>query len=280
MTTPNIPVDSQLSKLCHERATSRGYLADGWMSIAPYLEAGVAIAQVGYAHLESLEARVWIAIWTGFLTALDDTYPDAPEDAVTFFVVRMLSGQKQPYPGLENFASHLREVAQHADELRAGIILTSTFNWVTSLQIDRVMLNKEIPPAAGRFPTWCSLLSGLCEGFAMFAFPPEVPFHVIAPAIPDMRIAIRNFNDIFSFYKEELAGDSVNQVSLQAKIREAPKLDVLDAITDEAIDAHRSICAALSGNVRAHKAWLAFAKGYAEFHFATKRYRLNELGVD
>ncbi|EJD37288.1 terpenoid synthase [Auricularia subglabra TFB-10046 SS5] len=280
MTTPTVQVDARFYQLCYDTAVSKGYTSDGWMCITPYLEAGVAIAQTSYPHLENMDTRVWIALWTGFLVALDDTYAQVPGNALTFFLVRVLSGQKQPYPNLERFATHLHDVSHHVDDIRAALVLTATFNFLISLRFDGVLLDKELPRAAGRFPSWSSLLSGLCEGYAMFAFPLDIPFDVIAPAVPDMQVMIRNYNDVFSYYKEEKEADTSTHISLLAKMRKQPKLDVLDAVTNDAIVAHQNVCEILAGSPRARDAWVSFARGFAEFHYASKRYLLQELQLD
>lgn len=93
---------------------------------------------------------------------------------------------------LEKVAQHIRELSHHVDELRAGLVTTSVFNWFTSLQVDRLVLEQGVPRAADRFVEWCGLMSGQCEAFGMFVFPPEVPFHSFAPALPDMMIVMRN----------------------------------------------------------------------------------------
>ncbi|EJD35168.1 terpenoid synthase [Auricularia subglabra TFB-10046 SS5] len=250
------------------------------MALEPYLEVGVRITQMAYGHVKSTDARVWMAIYNGFAICLDDVYAQAPDDAVDLFMPRMLSGQKQPYPNLERFAAHLRDVSHHLDELRTGLFLMSTFNWVISLQVDRVMAEHPVPPAATGFGVWCGQMSGVCGAYGMLIFPPEVPAHVIAPTVPDMMIFIRNFNDVFSFYKEEKAGDTANQICRLAQIRAEPRLHVLEAVAGETIRAHERICNTLAGYPEAQKAWLDFVSGYAAFHWTDKRYRLDELRLE
>lgn len=192
MRTPTTKLDPAFYRRCYETAVAKGYVADGWPAIEPYLEAGAAIAQMGYSHLKNEETKVWIALHTAFGCAIEDTYTTMPEDAVRGFVRRMLGGERQPYANLEKVAQHIREVSRHVDELRAGLVTTSIFNWFTSLQVDRLVLEQGVPRAADRFVEWCGLMSGQCEAFGMFVFPPEVPFHSFAPALPDMMIVMRN----------------------------------------------------------------------------------------
>ncbi|EJD40376.1 terpenoid synthase [Auricularia subglabra TFB-10046 SS5] len=280
MATPVLEVDAHFHGLCHDVALAKGYMADGWLSLAPYLDFGIAMCQPAFAHLDSMDARVWLALFTAFGGCLDDTYLLVEDTVISSFALRLTSGQRQLHPDLDRFAAHLRELPQHMDETRSGLGLVSIFNWITSLHIDRFMSDKEIPRASGRFAAWYGLLSGANELYAMFAFPPEIPFHILAPAIPDMMVVIRNNNDVFSFYKEERAGEKATQVCILADTTGLTKLDALDTVARVAVDAHESICDALREHPAARTAWLAFARGYVEFHFAAKRYRLDELGVD
>ena len=50
-----------------------------------------------------------------------------------------------------------------------------------------------------------------------------------------------------------------------------------DVVAEDAIIAHENICSILSGHPVAQSAWIAHARGYAEFHYVSKRYRLEEL---
>ncbi|EJD37094.1 terpenoid synthase [Auricularia subglabra TFB-10046 SS5] len=275
MHTPTEKLDPGFYRLCHDTALAKGYVAEGWPAIEPYLEANASIAQISYAHLHNTETKVWVALHTAFGCAIEDTYTTVPEDAVSGFVRRMLGGERQPYANLEKVAQHIREVSQHADELRAGLVTTSIFNGKIDLQVDRLMLERGVPRAAERFVEWCGLMSGQCEAFGMFVFPPDVPFHAFAPALPDMMIVMRNVNDVLSFYKEEKAGDAANQISLLAETRQISKLDALDMVTDDALEAHERSCNTLTAD--AQKAWIAFMRGYVAFHWASERYRLKEM---
>lgn len=70
---------------------------------------------------------------------------------------------------------------------------------------------------------------------------------------------------MLSFYKEEKAGDGANQISLLAGTRRISKLDALDMVTDEALEAQERACEALVHTSEAHRAWLDFMTGYITF---------------
>ncbi|KAF5350179.1 hypothetical protein D9757_013082 [Collybiopsis confluens] len=93
-----------------------------------------------------------------------------------------------------------------------------------------------------------------------------------------MMTFIVDVNDILSFYKEELVGESINYVSLWAKSRGCDKSQALYAIIDETVEAHEKVIRILEKKPAALQAYYDFASGYVQFHTVLdRRYRLDEL---
>ena len=86
-------------------------------------------------------------------------------------------------------------------------------------------------------------------------------------------------SDILSFYKEELAGEKDNTVSLLAKVNNRTKLDQLRVLTDEVIKYHHSTCTTLKDFLEGYDDYMLFWLGYIQFHIGSKRYRLSELDI-
>ena len=84
-------------------------------------------------------------------------------------------------------------------------------------------------------------------------------------------------SDILSFYKEELAGETVNRVHLIAKCKGVPQAQVLKDLVDDAVNAHHRVLDILRPHTIAYESYLAFSQGYIGFHAGHQRYRLNEL---
>ncbi|EJD44865.1 terpenoid synthase [Auricularia subglabra TFB-10046 SS5] len=274
----HIDHDDEFYNICYTVALSKGYAVHETGSIAPYLPVGVNMAATAFAHLPDMSTRVWIALYTAFLTASDDLFLDDVSPVKVFFR-RMLLGKPQEDPALDGMAAVLTETAQHFDAIQDAIILTSSFNLITALPVENVMNGVSLRPCAEPYAQWSSVLSGANEAYAMFTFPREVPFKAYAHAIPDMMTFIRNTNDILSFYKEELAGETVNHVSLVAQCRDISHVDALKVVADESAAAYLRVVETLQENPAARTAWLSFATGYIGFHVASKRYRLDELRV-
>lgn len=84
-----------------------------------------------------------------------------------------------------------------------------------------------------------------------------------------------NLSDLFSFYKEELAGDYDNMIHRRATVNNQ---DVLEALRDTAEDillAVERVRRNLTG--REKEMWEIFIAKYVSFHCFTKRYRVSEI---
>ena len=84
-------------------------------------------------------------------------------------------------------------------------------------------------------------------------------------------------SDIFSFYKEELANESVNCISNIALCNGWTKLQTLKNIADESVEAQHEVLAVLSQDRNALEAYKNFYKGYVYFHTSSPRYKISHL---
>jgi hypothetical protein len=78
---------------------------------------------------------VFIAIYTAFLTWIDDTYT-RDVIGVDCFNERFVTGRKQANAGLEGLDRLLRETNLHYHSIQANVILTASLNFVTSTILD------------------------------------------------------------------------------------------------------------------------------------------------
>ena len=132
------PYDRDLYDLCIQECKLKGYPIDkihGKASIAKYIPCGVIIASTGYAHLKSRSTQVFIALYTAFLTWIDDTYARDVIGADSFNE-RFVIGRKQANEGLDGLDRLLREINLHYHGIQANVILTASLNFVTSTILD------------------------------------------------------------------------------------------------------------------------------------------------
>lgn len=84
------------------------------------------------------------------------------------------------------------------------------------------------------------------------------------------------YSDIFSFYKEELAGETGNYIGDRATVCGKSTSETLHELVGETVDIVERIRSIL-GEGEARNAWENFAKGYVTFHVYSPRYRLHEV---
>ncbi|KZV99794.1 terpenoid synthase [Exidia glandulosa HHB12029] len=246
--------------------------------LAPFIPAGATMASTLYAHLPSQETRTVICLLTAYFLYIEDL---SERDIVSVreFNSRFARGERQRDPTLDGFARVLGELSQLFPPIAANIITTSFLNFVTGTLLEQETQNTMISKDSERYATMMRTLSGAAEAYAFFVFPAELPVQSYIQTIPDLVEYLCSANDILSFYKEELAGETVNQVSLLAVAQGRSKADVLAALVAGCVSAHERTQRLLQPHPEALKAYLAFARGYIEFHVVTKRYRLHELDL-
>lgn len=93
------------------------------------------------------------------------------------------------------------------------------------------------------------------------------------PRLPNKLTA---YSDIFSFYKEELVGETANYVHDRARVTGKTASEALFDVVDDTVAAVERIRTILQeGEERAVlERWMA---GYVLFHFLSPRYKLMEL---
>ncbi|KAF8882389.1 isoprenoid synthase domain-containing protein [Infundibulicybe gibba] len=270
--------DHNFHAACCREAHRKGYLVEDSRqnSLLSFLPGGVIMATTAYAHLTNQSTRIFIALYTGFLIYLDDVFQN-DIDSVSCFNNNFIQRLPQKDPVLDGFASLLHEFPQHFGRLVSNIMITSTLNLVSALLLEFETRNMTVSSHARGFPTFSRVMSGASEAYALFAFPPEVPLPSYIQALPELMMFINNGNDVLSFYKEDLAGESVNRISNLSRCYETSKIEILQRLSQDAADCNSQVADILSPHPDAYKAYTRFSHGYIGFHASLVRYRLGEL---
>ena len=98
------------------------------------MEVGATIAATSYCHLRSEGVKLYIALYTGFATYLDDMVV-SHADAIRDFGSRFVACQPQRLKALDDFAALLREMPKYHNAMACNVVLTSTLDFVNSLLI-------------------------------------------------------------------------------------------------------------------------------------------------
>ncbi|KAF1959370.1 terpenoid synthase [Byssothecium circinans] len=262
---------------CMSEAVSRGYITPKNNVFGRFIPAGVCMAQNAYGHQPSHIQR-YICFYTAFLVYLDDMFGNNI-DAVQQFNHRFLTRQPQATDLLGHFANSLLEMPTLFGAIAGNLMTTSTLNLVTALLVENEFKDIKLEDLAYRFPTFSRVMSGASETYALFIFPVGQPVPHFLQALPDLMVFINNGNDILSFYKEQLAKETVNRVYLTAQCRSVSQAVILQELIDEAAEAHKRILRILEPHKSVYESYIAFSQGYIGFHFGLDRYKLRELDL-
>jgi len=143
-----------------------------------------------------------------------------------------------------------------------------------------VIRDMKISNAAHSWPNYLREKTGSAEAYAFMLFPmsSNLDISVYIQVINDIAFFTNLTNDIMSFYKEFLAGETNNYVSNRAHVTGKSLSETLQDTVDDTLAAYSRITKALEFT-DASIAWKRFVHGYLDFHFSLKRYRLSELDI-
>ncbi|KAJ4490603.1 isoprenoid synthase domain-containing protein, partial [Lentinula aciculospora] len=179
---------------------------------------------------------------------------------------------------LDAFVDIIFEIQRHFPRVTANLMISSTLNLVNALLLEDQTKGLKISACADNYPAFSRTMSGASELYGLAIFPPDIPLGSFIQSLPSLMVFIVNVNDILSFYKEELNGESVNHISLLAFCRGCSKTHAFHSLIQETIEAHQKIVRILESDKRALDSYRKFASGYVYFHTSLdSRYRLNEL---
>ncbi|KAJ6626459.1 isoprenoid synthase domain-containing protein [Mycena sp. CBHHK59/15] len=272
---PVTPFDKAFYADCYAGAVKRGWPPK---TVAKHLPGGVVMSSTGYGHLPNRSTRVLIAIYTACGIYLDDVFKEDVE-AVSVFNQQFFEHAPQGDPVLDCFAQVLLELGDHFERVVSNIMVTSTLNAVTALTLEYKTEGMTMSPSALGYPTFSRVMSGASEAYTLFIFPRDFVLPAFVQTLQQVMIFINNGNDILSFYKEDLDGESVNHISFLAAQSGRSKQAVLRDLVEEAVAAHNNVLAILAPHPEALAAFGAFVPGYIGFHASAKRYRLDELNL-
>ncbi|OCH89690.1 terpenoid synthase [Obba rivulosa] len=236
----------------------------------------IAIAISGYAHIHDFDTKVFIAVLTSIAVTLD-----SPEFLATLpfedFHYDVVTGRIQERSGyLGEFVRCLQDAWKYFPRFSAATIFTSGLDFVNAALLEST--GTTVATGALPFVEYRRIKTGVAEAYAHFIwdgaqFPNEVEY---AQVIPDAMLYVNYANDIMSFYKEEMAGETATYIQDRALATGKSRFAALYDLIEDTIAVVRRVRGIL-GEGRARDAWEAFVAGYIEFHTNNPRYRLAEI---
>ncbi|PSS05543.1 hypothetical protein PHLCEN_2v3745 [Hermanssonia centrifuga] len=242
-------IETLLSSVQHEHLTSTGFY----------------VSTTFYAHLH-IDIQVQIALYT-FLTCLIDDF-DVGTQALEEFGTRLCSGHSQLHPILDCMAKLLGRMPTYFLPYASQSIVISTIQFINATAFDKKTASMSLSDSASSFVEYKRERSGLGEAYGFFAWDKFT--------FPDISTYVQVIPDVFSFYKEELAGERNNFVHDRATLSKSSLLDALFSIVDEILAAIKRARCVLKGE-KERRIWNDFLAGYVLYHFIAPRYLLREL---
>ncbi|KAG6382023.1 hypothetical protein JVT61DRAFT_655 [Boletus reticuloceps] len=180
------PYDHDLHRECIEEAVRRGYPVEGGLSLCTFLRVGVTYALAAAVHL-SRPTQIWIALYTSCVIYVDEIPARFPSDICNFYLFpnRFIEKQQQENAILDALADIIRRAPDLFSPIPSKLIMTSTLNFFTANLLEHETKSMEIASAVQQYPIYQRTMTALAEGYAYFAFPPEIPLTKYVQAIPE-----------------------------------------------------------------------------------------------
>ncbi|KAI0124138.1 longiborneol synthase [Xylariales sp. AK1849] len=272
-----------LLELMHKRAVEIGLPLDNPLS-AKGFRLGYAEGLLAHPG-HPVEVQAYVGLFTWLVVQYDDIVGQKGQmkEEASFFQQRFFKAELQPNALLEGLATLLREAYDYFDPVLANLLQISVINFLTSNLLEQHdgFQKMTVTKAGERFPYWYRSISGLDIGYAVFCYPKALypDLGCFIEAVPDMAIFINISNDVLSFYKEELGGDTRNYINNRAMCTGQDTLTVLEQVKKETVDSAKRAKAVLKGRGRYAQSWDESVRGYMAMHTTNPRYRLSDMDL-
>ncbi|KAK7014362.1 isoprenoid synthase domain-containing protein [Favolaschia claudopus] len=238
-----------------------------------------AMAELSY-HLHDFDTQLQIAKFTWFMIYIDDLASNMPS-VLQDFQMKLLRRETPDHPVLHYFAGHLLDMYNFWDGLAANGITTAALEFITgcALEIHTEIRKIKLDSSSASWPYFLRARTGVAPAYAFMIFRAVTSnMSQYIQVIPDVCLFIDLTNDVLSFYKEELAGETGNYIHNRAGVTGKPPTHVLAEVAAEALAAHDRVTVSLHAcQSQGLDAWMTFVHGYLAFHLTQDRYKLKDL---
>ncbi|KAF8343308.1 isoprenoid synthase domain-containing protein [Amanita rubescens] len=270
--------DKELFTASCEKIKQLGYPLDDpatMKAAEPYMKLGPMITVGLYPHVTDQATRVFISVYAGLTTLIDDAFADKP-GPISEFNYRFVRGIPQEYPALETFARLLRLFREHWNPVMADMLLQSSMMFITSITLEHAVKDAELPTCRSSLELARSFrdMSGISTLYCLWMFSPDTPPEMFMAGLHPISRFINIANDVLSFYKEELAS---SYSSLWARTNNTSQLDAFKKMVNDAVDIYRDLEMLAEKYPCMHRPQIANLSGYFRYHLTLLGYRLIEL---
>ncbi|KAJ2986476.1 hypothetical protein NUW54_g9754 [Trametes sanguinea] len=275
--SPNTPPNATLRAevVQNIRSWNAGFTPE---AIEAVTDTSCSIAESSYPHT-SYHHQHLVALYTAQLVYVDDL--GARDLNALGECIRRFVGRKHvEHPALQRIFCQFQEMYKYYPHVSADAINTNTVECLVGMYIEYTTKNMAVLPEATRYPWFLRLRSGDGSAYSLFNFvkkwndPSDLYYLQLLPALEHFTIAT---NDILSFYKEALGGETETYIHLRASAEGKDPLTVLRDVVDETLRSIREVRQLASAHPKLEAICESYLMGYVEFHIRAKRYRLDEL---
>ncbi|KAI0632018.1 terpenoid synthase [Trametes polyzona] len=245
---------------------------------AAWIDTGCCIAETAYSHVP-YEHQRFIALYSAYALYIDDV-GQRDLSSLRRFGQCLVACERIEDPVLEAFALQFREVYDLYDSLCADSINASTLAAVVGCFIEFTVDRATLKPGASGYPAYVRAMSGYAPAYAYFNFirgwrdPGDISY---VQVIPDIVRYTNNVNDILSYYKETLNGETSTYICYRAAVEKKDTLAILRETCEETALALHRVMEVTASDPLLSRICHSYLIGYVEFHMKAQRYRLGEL---
>ncbi|KAF9067449.1 terpenoid synthase [Rhodocollybia butyracea] len=302
------------------------------------------IVERSYPYADT-EMKIIMGKLTALVIIIDDSLENDATgiyDAIGSFAHRVYTGEAQSTDMLNLYHECIKELSHlcEGDAVLRGITVMPWISFVDACLLEKRLLTldtelraspydmgyqniakqrvggshvpaRNISPGASMyFPIYMRHRSGVGEAYAAAVFQATtdqgLPLSRYIMALPDMSLYIVVMNDLLSFHKEELVGETINMIHIRTRILKENRgsgasgewtvLDTFNLMCDEAKEATYRIDEILrlhecerivkdgldsrdmglsEADVAIALQWRGFRDGYVTWHLESQRYKLD-----
>ncbi|KAF8884270.1 Trichodiene synthase [Gymnopilus junonius] len=166
------------------------------------------------------------------------------------------------------------------DLLPANCIIISAMEYLNGCTLEEMpeLQHMKVSKTAQSWPYYLRAKTGVATAYAFMLFPKKIKpgISTYIQVIGDISLFIDLTNNVLSFHKEYLAGETNNYVHNKAHVTGKSIQETLREVTTDALAAHARVKSVLQFTDKC-TLWEQFVNGYLAFHVTQSRYRLNDL---
>ena len=280
--TPPHPRNQDLEAMANAKVFDLGLSDQDLQPMAYIHKLACQFAQSCYNN-QPLDFKVYVAVYTWLLIAIDDLHMDSPE--IQTFVLKFGTGEPQGNSQLDCLVRLLKdETPKFFGPCVTNIVISSTLDGINGHNMESMFAHGFPHPMPG-FSAWIRSKTGYADAYGCFIFserefPESEWLGRYIQGFPNVRDVINYINDIMSFYKERVLERENTLISNLAKENGC---DVIASLKD-----HCAHTAAMTRVVRQGyaregdvllKAFNSYIDGYFKWHLESGRYHLVDIGL-